>query len=162
MFRRINDRLRREIGDAWQGDGINIGVGVASGTVVVGNFGSRTRLSYSVVGDTVNLAARLEPFSKQTGLPLTFAGATAHGAGRGLLKIDEITVRGRSAAEPIFSWHPLDEATQAAHDAFLATLLAAGTKRRKTALQPALEALAAMPGYPQTLAAYYRARITGS
>ena len=127
-----------------------------------GNFGSRTRLSYSVVGDTVNLAARLEPFSKQTGLPLTFAGATAHGAGRGLLKIDEITVRGRSAAEPIFSWHPLDEATQAAHDAFLATLLAAGTKRRKTALQPALEALAAMPGYPQTLAAYYAGRLAAA
>ena len=57
----ISRRLATEIGDAWQGDGIAIGVGVASGTVVVGNFGSRTRLSYSVVGDTVNLAARLEP-----------------------------------------------------------------------------------------------------
>ena len=163
----INDRLRREIGDAWKGDGINIGVGVASGTVVVGNFGSRTRLSYSVVGDTVNLAARLEPFSKQTGLPLTFAGATADGATtdaerRGLLKIDEITVRGRSAAEPIFSWHPLDDATQAAHDEFLAAFLAAGTKRQKSALAPVLEALAAKPGYPQTLAAYYRGRISAA
>ena len=39
----INRRLATEIGDAWQGDGIAIGVGVASGTVVVGNFGSRTR-----------------------------------------------------------------------------------------------------------------------
>ena len=122
----------------------------------------RGRLSYSVVGDTVNLAARLEPFSKQTGLPLTFAGATASGAGRGLIKIDEITVRGRSAAEPIFSWHPLDDTTRSAHDEFLAALLAAGTSRKKAALRTKLESLAAMPDYPQTLAAYYRARITGS
>ena len=161
----INDRLRHEVGDAWQGDGINIGVGVASGTVVVGNFGSRTRLSYSVVGDTVNLAARLEPFSKQTGLPLTFAGATAAGAAMSdgtarLIKIDEITVRGRSAAEPIFSWHPLDEATQTAHDEFLAALLAAGTRRKAAALTKTLDRLAAMPGYPAGLTAYYRARIT--
>ena len=104
----INARLAEEIGDAWDGGGIAIGVGVASGTVVVGNFGSRTRLSYSVVGDTVNLAARLEPFSKQTGLPLTFANATAQGASsHSLLKIDEITVRGRANAEPIYSWQPL-------------------------------------------------------
>ena len=158
----INDRLRREIGDARQGDGIGIGVGVASGSVVVGNFGSRSRLSYSVVGDTVNLAARLEPFGKRTGLPLTFADATASAAGRDLLKIDEIAIRGRSVAEPIFSWRPLDEATQAAHDEFLAALLAAGTSRKKAALGTALEALAARPGYPQTLAAYYRDRISAA
>ena len=155
----INDRLRAEIGDAWQGDGIRIGVGVASGTVVVGNFGSRTRLSYSVVGDTVNLAARLEPFSKQTGLPLTFANATATGAVQDLLKIDEISVRGRAAAEPIHSWHPLDNTTRAAHDAFLAALLATRTKRGRKTLEAMLDGLAATPDYPDTMVAYYRNRI---
>ncbi len=155
----INERLRTEIGDAWQGDGIRIGVGVASGTVVVGNFGSRTRLSYSVVGDTVNLAARLEPFSKQTGLPLTFANATATGATQDLLKVDDITVRGRAAPEPIHSWHPLDEATRAAHDGFLAALLAARTKRARTTLEAMLDALADLPGYPESMVAYYRNRI---
>ena len=155
----INDRLRDEIGDSWQGDGIRIGVGVASGTVVVGNFGSRTRLSYSVVGDTVNLAARLEPFSKQTGLPLTFANATATGTAQDLLKIDEITVRGRTMPEPIHSWHPLDETTRAAHDNFLATLLAATTKRQARALTAMLDELAGMPGYPESMVAYYRNRI---
>lgn len=155
----INDRLRDEIGDSCQGDGIRIGVGVASGTVVVGNFGSRTRLSYSVVGDTVNLAARLEPFSKQTGLPLTFANATATGAAQDLLKIDEITVRGRTMPEPIHSWHPLDETTRATHDGFLATLLAASTKREAKALTTRLDELAGMPGYPVSMVAYYRNRI---
>ena len=175
----ISERLRAEIGDALPGNGIGrggigrggigrggigggdirIGVGVASGTVVVGNFGSRARLSYSVLGDTVNLAARLEPFSKQTGLPLTFANATATGATQDLLKIDEITVRGRVAAEPIHSWHPLDKPTRAAHDRFLAALLTAGTRCEGEALTSMLDELAAMSDYPDPIVAYYRNRI---
>ena len=156
----INARLAEEIGDAWDGGGIAIGVGVASGTVVVGNFGSRTRLSYSVVGDTVNLAARLEPFSKQTGLPLTFANATSQGASsHSLLKIDEITVRGRANAEPIYSWQPLSPEAHTAHDGLLEGILAATAVRRRKSLQTALEKLAAMDGYPQGLADYYRRRI---
>lgn len=156
----INKRLAREIGDAWQGGGIAIGVGVASGTVVVGNFGSRTRLSYSVVGDTVNLAARLEPFSKQTGLPLTFANNTALGASsHDLLKIDEISVRGRSNAEPIYSWHPLPDATRAAHDRLVERILETGAGRRKASLRKELAALAAMADYPEGLSGYYQRRI---
>ena len=156
----INKRLATEIGDAWQGGGIAIGVGVASGTVVVGNFGSRTRLSYSVVGDTVNLAARLEPFSKQTGLPLTFANNTALGAsGHDLLKLDEISVRGRTTAEPIFSWQPLSAATRSAHDALLARILDEGSARRKASLRKDMAALASMPDYPAGLADYYQRRI---
>jgi len=156
----INARIAAEIGDAWQGDGIAIGVGMASGKVVVGNFGSRARLSYSVVGDTVNLAARLEPFSKQSGLSLTFAAATAEGAtAHQLLKMDEIAVRGRQAAEAIYSWHPLDADVKAAHDAFLTRLLAAEGAKAKPALTRALKPLAAHPDYPQGLADYYRRRI---
>ena len=40
-------------------DDLPIGIGIASGEVVVGNFGSRTHAEYSVIGSTVNLAARL-------------------------------------------------------------------------------------------------------
>ena len=156
----INARLAEEIGDDWDGSGIAIGVGVASGTVVVGNFGSRTRLSYSVVGDTVNLAARLEPFSKQTGLPLTFANATAQGASsQSLLKIDEITVRGRANAEPIYSWQPLSPEAQAAHDRLLELILEKTASRRRKSLQTSLDQLAGMDGYPQGLVDYYRRRI---
>ena len=48
---------------AWKGKGlpeINIGSGVNTGTCIVGNMGSTTRFDYSVIGDAVNLAARLE------------------------------------------------------------------------------------------------------
>ena len=158
----INARIAAELGDDWQGNDISVGIGVASGTVVVGNFGSRSRLSYSVVGDTVNLAARLEPFGKQTGLPVTFAGGTADGSTtHRLLKLDEITVRGRAQPEPIFSWHPLADDVQAAHDDFVVAYLARGgsaAARRKLTAQ--LDTLSAMPGYPATLAAYYRQQIT--
>jgi len=48
---------------AWKEKGlpeINIGSGVNTGTCIVGNMGSTTRFDYSVIGDSVNLAARLE------------------------------------------------------------------------------------------------------
>jgi adenylate cyclase len=171
----INARIATEIGDVWPeisgtnisgtnisgtNNGIAIGVGMASGAAVVGNFGSRTRLSYSVVGDTVNLAARLEPFSKQSGLPLTLAAATAAGVGaHNLLKIDEIPIRGRKADEAIFSWHPLDPEIQDAHDDFLSRLLTSKGPAAKPALARALGALAVMPEYPAGLVAYYQKRI---
>ncbi|MBM3559820.1 MAG: adenylate/guanylate cyclase domain-containing protein, partial [Alphaproteobacteria bacterium] len=44
---------------------IAVRIGLHSGTVVVGNIGSRSRLNYTIVGDTVNVAARLEQLGKE-------------------------------------------------------------------------------------------------
>ena len=85
---------------------------------------------------------------------------TAQGASScGLLKIDEITVRGRANAEPIYSWHPLPPDAQEAHDGLLEAILAKTAPRRRKQLLTALDQLAAMDGYPQGLADYYRRRI---
>jgi adenylate cyclase len=53
------DRLKKDFKERGLPD-INIGSGVNTGTCIVGNMGSDTRFDYSVIGDAVNLAARLE------------------------------------------------------------------------------------------------------
>jgi adenylate cyclase len=53
------------------------GVGLASGPVVAGQIGSPKRLEFTVIGDTVNLAARMEAMTRQVEAPLVFDTATA-------------------------------------------------------------------------------------
>ena len=53
------DKIKKEFKERGLPD-INIGSGVNTGTCIVGNMGSEMRLDYSVIGDAVNLAARLE------------------------------------------------------------------------------------------------------
>lgn len=64
---------------SWRDLGIGpfaIRIGVHSGEVVVGNVGSETRTKYAVIGDTVNIAARVEQMNKRLHTGLLFTGAT--------------------------------------------------------------------------------------
>ena len=84
---------------------LNVGIGVNSGEVVVGNMGSDQRFDYSVLGDAVNLAARLEGQSKNYGVGIVVGGQTVTLLPEdfAFIELDLIAVKGKVEAVQIFS-----------------------------------------------------------
>jgi adenylate cyclase len=86
----------------WEGEGmrINIGIGINSGPAVVGNIGSNRRMDYTAIGDTVNLASRLESATKDLKVEILISEYTYHGVSGAfkLRPMGPVQVRGRSEA----------------------------------------------------------------
>src|SRR6202521_2139457 len=84
---------------------LNVGVGLNTGTCVVGNMGSDVRFDYSVLGDSVNLAARLEGQSKEYGFPIIVGSNTALAVKDkfAILELDFIIVKGKKEPEVIYA-----------------------------------------------------------
>jgi adenylate cyclase len=73
-------RALAELNSRWQEEGLeplDNGVGLASGEAMVGQIGSPRRMEFTVIGDIVNLAARLEALTRRLDEPLLFDGRTA-------------------------------------------------------------------------------------
>ncbi len=114
--------------DNWRQRGLpelDIGIGLNSGPMVVGNMGSARRLSYTVIGDNVNLGSRLEGLNKLYGSHIIASEATVHAA-RGVLvarELDLVRVKGKRLPVRIFEilaavaererWMPLVEGFEA-------------------------------------------------
>jgi adenylate cyclase len=107
------DTLRAQ----WKARGLpslNIGIGINTATMVVGNMGSDLRFDYTVMGDGVNLASRLEGANKEYGTNILISEATWNQVKDRLAtrELDRIRVRGKAQQTRIFEvlgWHPLPE-----------------------------------------------------
>ncbi|HTQ77769.1 MAG TPA: adenylate/guanylate cyclase domain-containing protein [Burkholderiales bacterium] len=79
--------------------------GLNTGRIVTGAVGAKDRLLYTVHGDEVNIAARLEQLNKKYGTYVLATESTVSGAGGGFAfeRIDEVTVRGRAAPTVIYA-----------------------------------------------------------
>ena len=84
---------------------IKIGIGIATGEVVAGYTGTTERATYTCIGDTVNLAARLEAHTKVAGRSILFDAETSH-ALAGQMDVDNLgnmQFKGKANAVPVFA-----------------------------------------------------------
>ena len=98
----------------WQAEGlpaIDIGIGINTGLMSVGNFGSDERFDYTVLGDAVNLGARLEGSNKEYGTNIIISEYTREALGDRFFCrfIDMVKVKGK--LKPVKIYEPLVEGT---------------------------------------------------
>ena len=103
-------------------------IGLNTGIATVGNFGSRNRFDYTMMGDTVNLASRLEGINKQYGSytmcsKATMDSALEHGCTFDFRNVGKVAVVGRK--EPVLIYNPLSAEEKSVLDGFNDTFLKA-------------------------------------
>lgn len=102
-LRSLNSAMTQQDKIPWPGE-VQIGIGLNTGLCCVGNMGSRERLSYTLIGDTVNVASRLEGLTKVYGVSIIVGDALAARLPNfALVEIDRVRVVGRNAPMAIFA-----------------------------------------------------------
>lgn len=103
----VIQRDMKALNARWRSEGkrpFNVRVGVHCDAVVVGNVGSADRMSYTVLGDGVNIASRLEAINKDYGTRVCISHSVYREAGERLCvrPLDDVAVKGRRARFPIY------------------------------------------------------------
>jgi len=133
-----------ELNKRWKAEGkpeIAIGIGINTGPMSVGNMGTPARFDYTVLGDQVNLGARLEALTKEYGVDVLCGEETAKAAGPRFVfrEVDLVRVKGRAGAAPVFEL--LGRAGSAVADTEFADALAAYRRRDFETARAAFAAL---------------------
>lgn len=102
-LRELNIEMPDQDEYPWPGE-VRIGIGLNSGLVCVGNMGSERRLSYSMIGDTVNLASRIEGLTKFYGIEIAIGeNLSRRLSDYAQLELDKVRVIGRQQPERVFA-----------------------------------------------------------
>jgi adenylate cyclase len=150
------DKLNAELAAEAQRAGtkplnMRIGIGINTGDCIVGNMGSEFRFDYSALGDSVNLAARLESETKGYDVSILLGEQTARLAATKycVVELDRIRVKGKTQETRIFTIVPETDPETLGHHQLLLDDHYAGT------LLPGDERFAALSRKLPTLAGYY-------